>query len=69
MAPRLKAIQSGDLYFQNDKKNGVWIEKDYVRFYQLIANFFLGTSIINVKCVGLSLVQNEIFNYGYRCFD
>ncbi len=40
MAPRLKAIQSGDLYFQNEKKNGVWIEKDYVRFYQLIANSF-----------------------------
>ena len=40
MAPRLKAIQSGDLHFLNDKKNGVWIEKDYVRFYQLIANLF-----------------------------
>ncbi|MFY0801075.1 hypothetical protein [Peribacillus frigoritolerans] len=40
MAPRLKAIQSGDLHFLNDKKNGVWIEKDYVRFYQLFANLF-----------------------------
>ncbi|CAH0287424.1 hypothetical protein SRABI134_04219 [Peribacillus sp. Bi134] len=40
MAPWLKVIQSGDLYFLNDMKNGVWIEKDYVRFYQHIANLF-----------------------------
>ncbi|MFJ9383916.1 hypothetical protein ACIROD_09180 [Peribacillus sp. NPDC101481] len=38
--PLVKGHQSGDLYFLNDMKNGVWIEKDYVRFYQLIANLF-----------------------------
>ncbi|MFJ7471542.1 hypothetical protein ACIQWI_23750 [Peribacillus frigoritolerans] len=42
MAPRLKAIQSGDLHFLNDKKNGIWIEKDYVRLYQPFANYFEG---------------------------